>query len=81
MLEPGRVDAASSKEGGMSQDHDEIIRARAYALWEEEGRPDGRAVENWLRAEDELVRSGLNGVTDEGQPVRTRSRSRSRAAA
>ena len=29
---------------------DERIRAIAYSLWEEEGCPDGRDEEHWLRA-------------------------------
>lgn len=29
---------------------EERIRAIAYAIWEEEGRPDGRAEEHWLKA-------------------------------
>jgi hypothetical protein len=32
----------------------EAIEARAREIWEEEGRPDGRAEEHWLRAEAEL---------------------------
>ena len=28
--------------------------ARAYAIWESEGRPHGRDTEHWLRAENEL---------------------------
>ena len=26
------------------------VRERAYLLWEEEGKPDGRALDHWLRA-------------------------------
>ncbi len=33
---------------------EERIRAIAYAIWEEEGRPDGRAAEHW-RVACELV--------------------------
>jgi hypothetical protein len=29
----------------------EAIRRQAYALWERDGRPDGKDVEHWLRAE------------------------------
>ena len=29
---------------------EERIRAIAYAIWEEEGRPEGRAEEHWFRA-------------------------------
>jgi hypothetical protein len=31
------------------------IRERAYQLWEEEGRPEGRDVDHWLNAEHELL--------------------------
>lgn len=30
------------------------IRERCYLLWEGEGRPEGRALDHWLRAEAEL---------------------------
>jgi Protein of unknown function (DUF2934) len=33
---------------------EQVISARAYALWEEEGRPDGRALAHWLAAEREF---------------------------
>ena len=28
---------------------------RAYAIWEQEGRPDGKDREHWLRAEAEIA--------------------------
>jgi DUF2934 family protein len=31
------------------------IRERAYQLWEQEGRPEGRHLDHWLQAEHELV--------------------------
>jgi hypothetical protein len=31
------------------------VRERAYAIWEWEGRPEDRAEEIWLRAEQELL--------------------------
>ena len=31
--------------------HDEEVRLIAYRIWEEEGRPDGRALDHWLKAE------------------------------
>ena len=38
----------------------EEIRVRAYALYEQEGRQDGRDQEYWLRAESEILeRYGL----------------------
>jgi len=40
----------------MTSDEQEIgrkaaIEARAYAMWEEEGRPFGKHLEHWLRAQ------------------------------
>jgi Protein of unknown function (DUF2934) len=33
----------------------ERIQERAYGLWQQEGRPDGRADEHWFRAEAEVA--------------------------
>jgi hypothetical protein len=37
--------------------HEAAIRQRAYAIWEEEGRPDGRERDHWERALREIVSS------------------------
>jgi hypothetical protein len=34
--------------------NDDHIRERAYLIWIDEGRPDGREVDHWLRAKWEL---------------------------
>lgn len=34
----------------------DAIAARAYRIWEEEGKPVGRAEEHWNRAKDEVQR-------------------------
>jgi hypothetical protein len=39
----------------MAADNLPRIRERAYQIWEQEGRPIGRHVDHWLRAEQELV--------------------------
>ena len=49
---PG-VDVPGSRANPVS--HDEISR-RARAIWEEEGRPEGKAEEHWMRAVRELSR-------------------------
>jgi hypothetical protein len=36
----------------------DAIAARAQEIWEEDGRPEGRAEEHWLRAEAELAGIG-----------------------
>jgi len=41
--------------GRLSPTHDEIAQL-AFSLYESRGRQDGHAIEDWLRAEQELVR-------------------------
>jgi hypothetical protein len=50
--EPEVVAAVSSADGQVARE--QAIRERAYAIWEEEGRPEGRHLDNWLRAEAEI---------------------------
>lgn len=38
----------------MTEIKQEEIAARAYRIWEQEGRPPGKEVEHWLRAEGEI---------------------------
>tara|TARA_R110002020_G_scaffold50864_5_gene144178 strand:- start:3949 stop:4317 length:369 start_codon:yes stop_codon:yes gene_type:complete len=40
-------------ETSMAEHEDEWIRQRAYALWEQEGRPSGRDAEHWEQARQE----------------------------
>ncbi|PKR89922.1 hypothetical protein CXZ10_07010 [Pleomorphomonas diazotrophica] len=39
----------------MDANRDDEIRARAYQLWEEEGRPEGRAEQHWFTARESLA--------------------------
>jgi len=34
-------------------DEEARVRERAYLIWEQEGRPEGRAMGHWLRAQRE----------------------------
>ena len=34
---------------------EQAIRERAYAIWDEEGRPDCKDLDHWLRAEAEII--------------------------
>jgi len=43
---------SSSRE---ARDAEEVIRLRAYALYEERGRQHGQALNDWLRAEREIL--------------------------
>jgi Protein of unknown function (DUF2934) len=48
--------AAISSGGG--QPREQAIRERAYRIWEAEGRPDGKELDHWLRAEAEVIAIG-----------------------
>lgn len=50
-------------------EHDSIAR-RAYAIWEAEGRPEGRHEEHWSQAESEAGAGGGSGLRygEEEQP-------------
>jgi len=54
-------------------DEERAIRERAYFLWEEEGRPEGRALEHWQQASDEIQfvdeEKVLDGRTDANIPA------------
>lgn len=49
---------------------DDAIRARAFQIWEEEGRPDGRALEHWERACRELAARAESTVAPPAEPSR-----------
>jgi hypothetical protein len=38
----------------MDERWEQAVRERAYAIWEREGRPEGRAEQFWRTAEQEL---------------------------
>lgn len=51
---------------------EEEIRRRAYAIWEAEGRPQGRELAHWAAAQLELEgpagQNGAGGQGGHGQP-------------
>jgi hypothetical protein len=38
-----------------------LVRALAYTIWEQEGRPDGRAAVHWAEAERRLAGTAASG--------------------
>jgi hypothetical protein len=40
------------------------IGQRAYSLWESDGRPEGRAMDYWLAAEQEIADQSIAGEED-----------------
>ncbi|MBT9369110.1 DUF2934 domain-containing protein [Rhizobium sp. CSW-27] len=59
-------------------DSNEWIRNRAYALWEEEGRPHGRDAEHWARACEEF--EAQSEATEKPAAAVTASRTRKAAS-
>jgi hypothetical protein len=50
------------------------IKARAYAIWEEEGRPEGKHLEHWSRAAQEFDGSPAPAApSDAPQPAPKRN--------
>jgi hypothetical protein len=45
---------AMLREIEMENDKEDLIRRRAYAIWEKEGRPEGRHDDHWRRANAEM---------------------------
>ena len=39
----------------LEKELDERVRKRAYEIWLEEGQPEGREVDHWSRAKEELT--------------------------
>jgi hypothetical protein len=48
----------------MDKETEQLIRERAYVLWENDGRPEGCADEYWRRAETEIVNQSVAGEED-----------------
>ncbi|MGH7750676.1 MAG: DUF2934 domain-containing protein, partial [Candidatus Dormibacteria bacterium] len=65
MRTPGEEERAVLREP-LDPAIEERIRARAYQIWEEEGRPAGRDVEHWIRAVLELARDGRIRMLPDG---------------
>lgn len=60
-LTPSRVEAKAASPAPVAATRREAttesIASRAYTLWEKDGRPAGRDVEYWLRAESQIKHS------------------------
>jgi hypothetical protein len=49
-------------------DDEDRIRRHAYAIWEAEGRPDGRHEEHWQRAVQEIAAERTGGASARAEP-------------
>ena len=61
---------------------DNLIRERAYAIWEREGRPEGRERQHWEQAAREILAAGESARTSQkAKPGKAPPKARSRKAA
>ena len=51
-------DTSTHQPDGQFQDVHARISERAYALYEDHGREDGHALEDWLQAEQQVLNKG-----------------------
>ena len=54
----------------MNQEQDDLIRERAYAIWQAEGCPEGRQEQHWLQAAADLSQVRAEAAQD-GEAVST----------
>lgn len=64
----------------MTEEREQRIRDLAYRMWEEDGRPEGRAAEYWQRAEAEVGRRQPADATPAPDDAQSASPSGSPAA-
>jgi len=58
----------------INPDHHDLVRTRAYLVWVEEGRPEGRDVEHWYRALELVSSEGVQPVSSAGATGSRRKR-------
>lgn len=59
---------------------EERVRARAYQIWLEEGRPEGRADIHWQRAVESLAAEAIPEIAPAVTPLAAAAPSRKKAA-
>jgi hypothetical protein len=55
------------------------VQARAYAIWEQEGRPHGKSVEHWLMARAEIEAEDAQGASPEVPTAKPKRAPRARS--
>ncbi|MDQ0559961.1 tRNA(Leu) C34 or U34 (ribose-2'-O)-methylase TrmL [Rhizobium mesoamericanum] len=65
------------RRSAMTETREEWIKKRAYALWEEEGRPAGRDFAHWEQAHAERQALEGSAASLDGKEVKTRKRTAS----
>ena len=58
----------------MSEQREQVIRERAYALWEQDGRPEGRSLAHWSQAETEIGAEQQAAAPNEPKRIKSQRR-------
>lgn len=58
----------------MPESREQAIRERAYALWEQDGRPEGRSLAHWSQAETEIAVEHALVAQDKVKAIKSRRR-------
>ena len=56
----------------MDREREQAVRERAYAIWEEEGRPEGRRLAHWWQAQVEIGSASAVAVVKDSKPIKSR---------
>jgi hypothetical protein len=56
----------------MLDEREQAIRERAYAIWEQDGRPEDRSLVHWSQAEAEIDSKPAIAVTKKSKPAKAR---------
>ena len=62
---------SSASNVNSSELKEEIIRARAYQLYEQRGREDGHELDDWLQAETEVMQEKQSTNVTADQPEKS----------
>lgn len=55
-IDPAGINAsAEAVRRNLKHSQEELLRRRAYEIYEQRGKEDGRALDHWLQAESELA--------------------------
>lgn len=57
----------------MPTERNRIVRERAYALWVENGREEGRSDEHWLQAERDVEAAAAGPPAGERRPQKAKA--------
>ena len=56
----------------MSEQREQALRERAYVLWEQDGRPEGRSLAHWSQAEAEIAEKKLLAALNKTKCAKSR---------